>query len=69
MPLRLEKNTDVDIAAKKREYGPSELKWQADKACSSMKVNLGLVFTCVGARKGLKRDAELARFQSKRLMP
>ncbi len=46
MQLRLKKIADAYIAAKKKNYGPSEAKRQANKARSRTRVYLGLAFTC-----------------------
>ncbi len=48
------------LAAKKEKYNPSEGKRQANEARTN--VNLGLAFSCFGALKGMKSDAELACF-------
>ncbi len=43
---------------KKRKYSLGELKWQVDKVCSRMRVNLGLAFTrfqTLKERLGMKR--------------
>ncbi len=50
-PFRLEKTANADVAVQKRNYRPSEAKWQADKARFRMTVNLSLVFTLFGALK------------------
>ncbi len=61
-PFRPEKITDVDIRAKKRKHSPSEVERQADEACSKMRVDLDLAFTCFRALKerlGMKSDMGL----------
>ncbi len=65
MLFRLEKITDVDVGLKKRKYSRSEVKRQADKACTRARVNLSLAFSRFRALKErlrMKSDAELACF-------
>ncbi len=63
--FRPEKIVVADLAAKRRNHRPTEVKKQADKSCFRMKVNLSLAFSSFQALKkrlGMKSDTELTWF-------